>query len=138
MAERLKKILIVDDEKELVDSLEMALEAEGFEVLTALEGSQALHLARTWLPDLIVLDLMMPCMDGYAVCRLLKFDVRFQNIPILILSARAEQEDERLAQECRADGYLTKPFRPQVLLEKIRTYLKNKEAVSPDPHSATA
>jgi len=90
------RILIVDDEPDLLSVLRFGLEAEGFEVIEASDGERGLELARTQSPDLLVLDLMLPRMDGYKVCRALKFDERFRQLPIFILSARSGETDRRL------------------------------------------
>jgi len=114
-----KRILLVDDERDLVDMVKMRLEAGGFEVSTAFDGQEALDKARKEKPDLIILDLMLPKMDGYKVCRMLKFDEKYKKIPIILFTARAQDNDKQLGTEVGADGYITKPFEPQVLLSKI-------------------
>lgn len=115
-----KRILLVDDEPDLVRLVSLRLEAAGYEVTPAYDGQQAIDLVKIKdKPDLIVLDLMLPKMDGYKVCRLLKFDERYKKIPILIFTARAQAEDIQLAMDCGADAYLTKPFEAQTLLEKL-------------------
>lgn len=118
------KLLIVDDEKQLVEMVQMRLEANGYEVLTASDGQEGLQMAKTEKPDLIMLDVMMPKMDGYKVCGLLKNDARYKNIPIILFSARAQQQDADVAKEAGADAYVTKPFEPPVLLAKIKELLK--------------
>lgn len=115
-----KKILVVDDEAQLIDMVKMRLEANGYDVITAYNGQEGLDKARRESPDLIILDLMLPKIDGYKVCRMLKFDEKYKNIPIILFTARAQQEDEKLGKEVGADAYITKPFEPQVLLEKIK------------------
>ena len=118
------KLLLVDDEKQLVEMVQMRLEANGYEVVTAGDGQEGLEKAKTEKPDLIMLDVMMPKMDGYKVCGLLKNDARYKNIPIIIFSARAQQEDADVGKEAGADAYVTKPFEPPVLLAKIKELLK--------------
>ena len=93
------RILVVDDEPDLVAVLRMGLQMEGFEVLEAADGAEGLRRAREEKPDLLLLDLMLPKMDGYQVCRSLKFDSRYKSLPILILSARPGDQDKRLALE---------------------------------------
>ena len=115
-----KKILVVDDEAKMIDMVKMRLEANGYDVITAYNGQEGLDKARRESPDLIILDLMLPKIDGYKVCRMLKFDEKYKNIPIILFTARAQQEDEKLGKEVGADAYITKPFEPQVLLEKIK------------------
>lgn len=117
-----RKILIVDDEAEVVSSLKESLEACGYEVLTALDGIAAVEAARTEPPHLILLDLMLPKLDGYRVLKLLKSDERYKKIPIIVVTARAAAEDRTLATECGADGWLTKPVRMEELLEKVRAH----------------
>jgi len=120
MSQQKPRILIVDDETDLLTVLRMGLEAEGYEVLTATDGEQGLAMARQSLPDLMLLDLMLPRMDGYKVCRALKFDERYRRIPIFILSARTGDTDRRLALELGADEYHTKPYDMRALLERVR------------------
>ena len=119
-----KRILIVDDEEDIAFSISRRLAAEGYEVICAEDGAEGLRRAQTESPDLILLDLMLPKMDGYKVCRLLKFDERYKQIPVIILSARSQQEDIALGSETGAEAYLTKPCDTGELLEKIRELLE--------------
>jgi len=119
-----KRILVVDDEAALVEMLALRLEANDYIVLTAGDGQEGLEKARKELPDLIILDLMLPKMDGYKVCRMLKFDEKFKKIPIILFTARAQEADVRLGEEVGADAYLTKPFEPVILLAKIKELIK--------------
>lgn len=119
-----KRLLLVDDEKDLVETVKFRLEANNYEVLTADDGSEGLDKAKKEKPDLIILDLMLPKMDGYKVCGLLKADVRYNKIPIILFTARAQEEDIKLCKEVGAEAYITKPFEPQVLLSKIKELLK--------------
>ena len=114
-----KRILVVDDEAQLVEMVVMRLEASGYEVITAHDGQEGLDKARQENPNLIILDLMLPKLDGYKVCRMLKFDEKYKNIPIILFSARAQEQDRQLGMQVGADAYITKPFEPKVLLEKI-------------------
>lgn len=125
MMESPKKILVVDDELEWVDSLRESLEKCGYSVLTAGDGISAVELARAEMPDLILLDLMLPTLDGYRVLKLLKADERYQAIPIIVITARSAAEDWALALECGADGCLTKPIKVDGLLERVRSVLGN-------------
>jgi two-component system, OmpR family, alkaline phosphatase synthesis response regulator PhoP len=118
-----KKILVVDDEVDLVKTIQFALEAEGYKVLVSYNGEDALNQSRKENPDLILLDLMLPKLDGYKVCRLLKFDERYKHIPILMLTAKTQQKDRSLGVETGADEYITKPFDMEELMEKVKTYL---------------
>ena len=111
-----KRILLVDDEANLVEMIKMRLEANNYEVLTAYDGQEALQKAQKEKPDLIILDLMLPKMDGYKVCGLLKKDARYSKIPIIMFSARAQEEDKKLGEEVGAEAYITKPFEPNTLL----------------------
>jgi len=119
-----KKILIVDDEDDLRKMLKFRLEATNYEVIEASDGEEGLNKARFERPDLIILDLMLPKIDGFKVCRMLKFDERHREIPIIMFTARAQMQDEKLGRETGADAYITKPFEPKVLLGKIEELLK--------------
>ncbi len=119
-----KRILVVDDEKQLVDMVKMRLEANGYEVIAAYDGQEAFEAARRENPDLIILDLMLPRMDGYKVCGLLKADVRYNKIPIILFTAKAQEADITLGKEVGADAYITKPFESQALLSKIKEFLE--------------
>jgi two-component system, OmpR family, alkaline phosphatase synthesis response regulator PhoP len=115
-----KKILIVEDEVELVEMVKMRLEANGYEVVTAYNGEDGLLMARREKPDMILLDLMLPKMDGYQVCGILKKDKEYAGIPICMFTARAQESEQKLGMELGADAYITKPFEPPVLLAKIK------------------
>ena len=119
-----KKILIVDDEVDLVKTIRFSMEAEGYKVLVSYSGEDALNQARKEVPDLILLDIMLPKLDGYRVCRLLKFDEQYKNIPILMLTAKTQEKDKSLGKETGADEYITKPFDMDELMKKVKTYLK--------------
>lgn len=120
----MKKILLVDDETQLVEMIKLRLEANNYEVVTAYDGMEALEKAKKEKPDLIILDIMLPKMDGYKVCRMLKFDEKYKRIPIIMFTARVQETDKKIGMEVGADDYLAKPFEPQVLLEKIKDFLK--------------
>jgi DNA-binding response OmpR family regulator len=115
--------LVVDDEVDLVETVRFPLELEGFDVLVSYNGEDALNQARKEKPDLIILDLMLPKLDGYKVCRLLKFDERYKHIPILMLTAKTQEKDKTLGMETGADEYITKPFEMDYLMEKVKAYL---------------
>jgi DNA-binding response OmpR family regulator len=123
MPERPPRILIIDDEADLVSVLRFGLEIEGFEVISAGDGEEGLRLAREQQPTLMLLDLMLPKIDGYKVCRSLKFDERYKNIPIFILSARSGEQDRKLAMEMGADAFVTKPYEMKELVSRIRVRL---------------
>jgi len=118
-----KKILIVDDEADLVETIRFPLELEGFKVLAAYNGEEGLNQARAEKPDLILLDLMLPKLDGYKICRLLKFDERYKHIPIFMLTAKTQEKDKILGKETGADEYFTKPFDIDGLIAKIKSNL---------------
>jgi DNA-binding response OmpR family regulator len=122
--EEKRRILLVDDEPSIVKMVGKRLEVEGFELLVAVDGQEALAKAKADQPDLIILDLMLPKLNGYEVCTMLKQDTRYQKIPILLFTAKAQEKDEKLGMECGADAYVRKPFRAQELLEKIRALLE--------------
>jgi DNA-binding response OmpR family regulator len=119
-----KKILIVDDEPDAVLMLTMRLEANGYAVISAADGEKGLEKARSEKPDLILLDVMMPKIDGYQVCRLLKFDKNFRHIPIIMITARTQDEDKKVARDTGADAYITKPYEAKELLATIKNLLK--------------
>ena len=123
---RKKRILLVDDEADFVELLRNRLEENNFDVIIAYDGEEALVAVERERPDLILLDIMLPKMSGFDVCRKLKVDERLKNIPIVMLSAKFQPNDIKFGMAMGADGYITKPFEPQVLLEKIRELL-NKE-----------
>ena len=119
-----KKILVVDDEVDLVKTIQFSLELEGYKVLVSYNGEDALAQARKENPDLILLDIMLPKLDGYKVCRLLKFDEQYKHIPILMMTAKTQEKDKLMGKETGADEYITKPFDMEELMEKIKEYLK--------------
>lgn len=118
-----KKILVVEDEVEMSKLLRMRLEANGYDVVAAFDGKAGYEKARTENPDLIILDLMLPKMDGYWVCDILKKDVKYSSIPIIMLTAKSQENDIKMGRECGTDDYITKPFDPAVLLSKIKHLL---------------
>ena len=122
MAER-PRILIVDDEPSIVKMVGKRLEVEGFEVLIAMDGQEGLAKAQAESPDLVILDLMLPKLNGYEVCTMLKQDTRYQKIPVLLFTAKAQAKDEQLGMECGANAYMRKPFQGKELVEKIRSLL---------------
>ena len=116
-----KKILLVDDEPEILEICRDYLKASGYDVVTARDGAQGLSIARRERPDLIVLDLMMPEMDGLDVCRALR---RESNVPIIMLTARVEETDKLIGLEIGADDYITKPFSPRELVARVKVILR--------------
>ena len=119
MAEASKKILIVDDEPDVASLLNLMLRSKGYETITAGDGQEALEKARHEKPDLIVLDIMLPRLDGYKVARMLKFDEKFSHIPIIMVTAKIQEKDKKMGAEMGADAYVTKPFDTAALLNKI-------------------
>ena len=117
------KILVVDDEIYIVHILDFSLGMEGYEVVTALDGEQALERARAEKPDLIVLDIMMPKLDGYETCKRLKADPETKDVPVILLSAKGRNVDQKVGFEVGADDYITKPFSPRKLVERINAIL---------------
>ena len=117
------KILVVDDEIYIVHILDFSLGMEGYEVVTALDGEQALEKARSEKPDLIVLDIMMPKLDGYETCKRLKADPATKDMPVILLSAKGRNVDQKVGFEVGADDYITKPFSPRKLVERINAIL---------------
>lgn len=117
---RKKKILVVDDEPHIVELVKVSLESEAFDVYQASDGEEGLKLANQNLPDLILLDLAMPKLDGYAVCSALKTEERTKAIPVLILTSKDHPVDKEKGRECGADAYLTKPFSPLKLLAVVK------------------
>ena len=119
----MKKILIVDDEQDIVESLKFVLEVSGFVCYTAFNGEDGLRLAKEIMPDLIILDVMMPKINGYKISRLLKFDKKYKDIPILMVTARSQEEDKLIGEETGANEYITKPFELDDILAKVKEYL---------------
>jgi DNA-binding response OmpR family regulator len=121
------QVLIVDDETRIVDGVRKYFEQAGFDVLAAYDGPTGLSLARTEAPDLIVLDLMLPGMDGMDVCRELR---RESNVPIIMLTARVDETDKLVGLELGADDYVTKPFSPRELVARARAVLRRAQEMS--------
>lgn len=115
-----KKILLVEDESDLAYTIKIRLENNGYDVVTSGDGYDALKKAKEEKPDLIILDVMLPKIDGYKVCRMLKFDDKYKHIHIIIFTARADDSSRKIAGEVKADAYITKPFEPETLLSTIK------------------
>jgi two-component system phosphate regulon response regulator PhoB len=126
-----ESILAVDDEEDILELLRYNLAREGYRVTGAASGEEAVTTARSLLPDLILLDLLLPGVDGLEVCRRLKSDARTRPIPIIMLTAKGEEADIVAGLELGADDYVTKPFSPRVLLARIRAALRRKTAEVP-------
>jgi len=121
-----ERILVVDDEEDLLELVNYNLSREGYRVECVGTGEAALSTARKNLPDLIVLDLLLPSVDGLEVCRLLKGDPKTKHIPVIMLTAKGEEADMVTGLELGADDYMTKPFSPRVLLARIKAILRRK------------
>ena len=120
------RVLIVDDDKHIRRLVRNLLENEGLECQEAEDGFEALSIAREHHPDLIMLDVMLPGLDGYKICRLLKFDEAFADISIIMLTSRTRPTDKETGYYTGADLYLTKPFRPPELVEAVRQLIGSK------------
>jgi len=127
-----QKVLLVDDEQDIVDLLKYNLEREGYHVLTALNGKDAIKLAKANRPDLIVLDIMMPGMDGVEVCTLLRQQQEFKITLITFLTARGEDYSQIAGFDAGADDYITKPVRPKVFVSKVKALLKRSSGERPE------
>jgi two-component system phosphate regulon response regulator PhoB len=123
----MKSILIIEDEKDIVDLIEYHLKQSGFSAISALDGVTGLEKARKEHPSLIILDLMLPGMDGKDICRSLKSNPLTQSIPILMLTAKAEETDRLIGFELGADDYVTKPFSPKEMVLRVKAILRRKE-----------
>jgi CheY-like chemotaxis protein len=121
-----KKILIVEDQAMIVDMLKMRLEANNYEVIIARDGQDGLEKARQLHPSLIILDVMLPKMNGYQVCQILKKDPKYSKIPIIISSGRTPEEIKKVGREIGADAYVCKPYEAEVLLAKMNALIEGK------------
>ena len=119
-----KKILIVDDEIDIVETLKFILEDAGYQCYCAFDGEEGLNLAREIMPDLMILDVMMPKINGYKISRLLKYDNKYKNIPIMMITARSQDEDKMIGEETGVNEYITKPFELDYVVSKVNEYLK--------------
>lgn len=119
-----KKILVVDDEKDITETLSFMLKAAGYDVITASDGEEGLKFAKEENPDLIILDVMMPKINGYKIARLLKYDNKYKHIPIIMVTARGQDSDKLIGEETGADEYITKPFEFEEVLTNVQKYLE--------------
>ena len=122
-----KTILVVEDEKDILQLVKLYLEKEGFRVVTAMTGLDCLTQVKTETPDLIVLDLMLPEMDGLDVCKRLRAKTETAMLPIIMLTAKAEESDTVIGLELGADDYVTKPFSPKALTARVKALLRRTE-----------
>jgi two-component system alkaline phosphatase synthesis response regulator PhoP len=125
-------IAIIEDESNIVELVKYNLDRDGYHTLSANNGRKGLDLVRQELPDLVILDLMMPELDGISVCKQLRADPQTKNIPIIILTAKSEEADRVLGLEMGADDYVTKPFSPRELVARVRAVLRRSGAVGED------
>jgi DNA-binding response OmpR family regulator len=128
------QILVVEDEENILEAVRYSLQAEGYETLTATDGLSGLQLARTRHPDLVILDVMLPGMDGLEVCREIRRD---QNVPIMMLSAKGEELDRVVGLEVGADDYVTKPFSMRELMARVKVHIRRSQASATLPPPGT-
>jgi two-component system alkaline phosphatase synthesis response regulator PhoP len=127
-----ESVLVVDDERDILELVKYNLDKEGYHVTVVATGEDALAAARTKLPDLVILDLMLPGVDGLEVCRRLKADAKTRTIPIVMLTAKGDEADVVTGLELGASDYVTKPFSPRVLTARIRAVLRRGDAAEGD------
>lgn len=128
-------ILVVDDEPDILELLRYNLIRDGFQVGLASSGEEALKIIRTHSPDLVLLDLMLPGMDGLEVCRLIRGDQTTKNLPLVMITAKGEESDIVAGLELGADDYITKPFSPRVLSARVKSVLRRKRTIPADNQS---
>ena len=122
-----ESVLVVDDEEDILELVRYNLAREGYQVTCVASGEEALKAAKSSLPDLVVLDLMLPGLDGLEVCKALKRDAKTEHVPIVMLTAKGEEADIVTGLELGADDYVTKPFSPRVLVARIRAVLRRRK-----------
>jgi two-component system phosphate regulon response regulator PhoB len=123
------KILIIEDDRDIAEMVEYNLREEGYETVSAFNGEDGVKLAKKQNPDLIILDIMLPIIDGFEVCRILKKEQTIADIPVIILSAKSRETDKVVGLELGADDYVTKPFSPRELIARIRAILRRGRAL---------
>ncbi|MBU0686850.1 MAG: response regulator [Candidatus Margulisbacteria bacterium] len=123
MSEKKPHILVIEDDPDMVEAIKIRFEANNFDVSVALDGIEGLSKARTKNPDLIILDIMLPKLDGFKLCRMLKYDEKYKSIPIIMLTAKIQKSDVSRGKEVGADAYITKPFKSEELIEKVKEFL---------------
>ncbi len=127
-----KKVLVVDDEEDILELVDFNLSQNGFHVIRATNGEEAIRVAETTSPNLIILDLMLPGIDGLEVCRLLKRNDKTEHIPIIMLTVKGDEADIVTGLELGADDYITKPFSPKILVARVRTILRRLSPKNPN------
>ena len=130
-----RRILVVEDDENILELLRYNFSNEGYDVLCASSGEEGLQITRSELPDLVVLDLMLPGIDGLEVCKTVKTDSKTSHIPVVMLTAKGEETDIVTGLELGADDYVTKPFSPRILIARVKTVLRRQSERSPDKHS---
>jgi phosphate regulon transcriptional regulator PhoB len=128
----IQRILAVDDEQDIIELLSYNLSREGFEVTTAMDGEEALKTIMAKSFDLVILDLMMPGIQGMELCRILRNDLKTKDLPIIMLTAKTEEVDRILGLEMGADDYITKPFSPRELIARIKAVLRRSKRALPE------
>jgi len=126
-------ILVIDDEKDLIELVRYNLEKEGFDVIAATDGQSGLDVVRRHRPDLVVLDLMMPGLDGLQVCQQLRSDPRSNRVPVIMLTAKATEPDRIVGLELGADDYITKPFSPREVVARVKAVLRRSTPQAEQP-----
>ncbi len=127
-----KKIMIVEDEEDIMEMIAYNLEKEGYKTIRIYNGEDAVHMAKTEKPDLMILDLMLPRMDGLDVCKIVRSNSDISHIPIIMLTARSQEADKIVGLELGADDYVTKPFSPRELIARIKAVLRRVRPRTPD------
>ncbi|MBI3011771.1 MAG: response regulator [Candidatus Omnitrophica bacterium] len=124
-------IVVADDDVDILNVIKLKLEANGFRVITARNGQEAITAVQKHQPAFVILDVMMPRLNGFQVARMIKFDKRLRLTPVLILTVRQQATDRHLGLQVGADEYLAKPFDPQQLLDRVTYWLKRKAELTP-------
>lgn len=130
MSEKLV-VVAADDDVDTLNVIKLKLEAHGLQVLTARDGQEAMLIVRRHRPSVVILDIMMPRLNGFQVARMIKFDKTLKTTPVILLTARTQAADRRLGMQVGADEYLTKPFDPQELLDRVAYWLKFSQTPKP-------
>ncbi|HSJ54263.1 MAG TPA: response regulator transcription factor [Anaerolineae bacterium] len=128
-----QRILVVDDDKQIVRLLRTYLEQSGYQALVAYDGESALHIIRRERPDLVLLDLMLPDRDGWELMRIVRGDASLQGLPVIMLTARADDQDKIVGLELGADDYVAKPFNPREVVARLRAVLRRAQGEAPPP-----